>query len=765
MQNQYNNYLKRQKQQPINNFKEKVRNSLNGKTVNNTTMPNTTQAKIQNKVKAMTPTTGTSTSTIGSGSASGVVTPVQTLNNINAKPITPNASQTPLNALEGTPVITTPVEANQTQPVNAEGVGGAGLMSLSDVNSALAVTPEATSGYSVNPKARTTNASANQRSLVYNPLDPNAIVPGTGGMTQAEYEAEAKRKQEAGIALDNPELYNKYVNQSTPYKLAEQILQSQKEQADKGWQLQEQMFQQQQEALNKQYEQSKLEAENAYKQAVDTLNEQKYNQMEELNISGTNRGIQYSPQQLGLENVANINHNKNLVETSNKRNELLNKLQIEMNNSLAQLNMSHLQNYNDYQNKLNSYQVDYYEKLMNWNREDNKTEDERAWEQKLLEEKRKWEEAQAQKDKEFQQMMQEMQNKFDKEQQNSQNSWQSGENALDREHDKNMASKSRSGGGYSGYSRGGYSGYSRSYNPYSRGYYGGYQNYDGGMPEVSASYLEDEIAQQAVDNNFKRLSTDAYNAVDSGGIYDLMERAGFYDEFTSPMYNAYYGLNKTVDERLDNTRETALKHMFNKSYARSTNGAYNIGDTVYEHKSPLRKDYIEKTKANKERTKSKFLDKYSKNEKAKKETRLKASAESLHEKVMDKNYKSKYASTEKKENKTVKRPNKITTKYQTASERVKSSAKNKSTTKIPKKPSTEKKKYQTSVQKVSSAKNSSKKTNKKKVDFKASAKKTTSSSNKKKYTTSVQKVTSNNKKTTTKKTSFLDKVKKKLFKK
>ena len=53
MQNQYNNYLKRQKQQPINNFKEKVRNSLNGKTVNNTTMPNTAQTKIQNKVKLL----------------------------------------------------------------------------------------------------------------------------------------------------------------------------------------------------------------------------------------------------------------------------------------------------------------------------------------------------------------------------------------------------------------------------------------------------------------------------------------------------------------------------------------------------------------------------------------------------------------------------------------------------------------------------------------------------------------------------------------
>ena len=522
---------------------------------------------------------------------------------------------------------------NQTQPINAEGVGGAGLMSLSDVNSALAVTPEATSGYSVNPKARTTNASANQRSLVYNPLDPNAIVPGTGGMTQAEYEAEAKRKLEAGIALDNPELYNKYTSQSTPYKLAEQILQSQKEQADKGWQLQEQMFQQQQEALNKQYEQSKLEAENAYKQAVDTLNEQKYNQMEELNISGTNRGIQYSPQQLGLENVANINHNKNLVETSNKRNELLNKLQIEMNNSLAQLNMSHLQNYNDYQNKLNSYQVDYYEKLMNWNREDNKTEDERAWEQKLLEEKRKWEEAQAQKDKEFQQMMQEMQNKFDKEQQNSQNSWQSGENALDREHDKNMASKSRSGGGYSGYSRRGYSGYSRSYNPYSRGYYNGWDSYDGG--EVSSKTLDDEITQQAVDNKFKQLSTDVYNAVDTGGVYDLMERASIYNDFVSPMYDTYYGLNKTVDERLNNTRETALKHLVNKSVARSTNGAYNIGDTVYQHKSPLRKEYIDKVKKTQERTKNEVYQKFSKNPKTKFDSKNRANAESIHEKVMN----------------------------------------------------------------------------------------------------------------------------------
>src|SRR5699024_10514951 len=169
-----------------------------------------------NKVRAMTPNSGTST--IGSGNANGVTTPVQTPSNTNTNVTTPNASQTPLNASEGTPVITTPVETNQTQLINAEGVGGAGLMSLSDVNSALAVTPEATNTYSVG-----TNPNAKSRSVTYNPLDPNAIVPGTGGMTQAEYEAEVKRKQEAGIALDNPELYKQYLNSSTPYKYADQI--------------------------------------------------------------------------------------------------------------------------------------------------------------------------------------------------------------------------------------------------------------------------------------------------------------------------------------------------------------------------------------------------------------------------------------------------------------------------------------------------------------------------------------------------------------
>ena len=41
MQNPYNNFLKRQKTTATNNFKEKVANSLSGKALNNTSMPNT----------------------------------------------------------------------------------------------------------------------------------------------------------------------------------------------------------------------------------------------------------------------------------------------------------------------------------------------------------------------------------------------------------------------------------------------------------------------------------------------------------------------------------------------------------------------------------------------------------------------------------------------------------------------------------------------------------------------------------------------------
>ena len=515
MQNQYNNYLKRQKQQPINNFKEKVKNSLNGKTINNTTMPNTAQTNVQNKVRAMTPNSGTST--IGSGSASGVTTPVQTPSNTNTNVTTPNASQTPLNASEGTPVITTSTETNQIN--NIEGGEGAGLMSLSEINNSISPAMARTV---TNPNARSSNTN-----------------------------------------------YKDLLEQSKNEQLAQQ---------DKNWQIQEDAFNQQMDTLKGQYEQSKTDANNAYNESVDKLNENRYNQMEDLNVSGSNRGIQYSPQQLGLENVANINHNKNLAETSKQRNELLNKLQIEMNNSLAQLNMSIVNARNEYNKNKLDINSNYYNTLIGWGREDEQTQNNRDWEQKLLEEKRKWEEEQAQKDKEFQQMMQEMQNKFDKEQQNSQNNWQSGENALDREHDKAMAKKGRSGGGYSGYSSRGYSGYSRSYNPYSSGYYGGYNSYDGGSVD-----LNDDIEARAYQSVFNDVSDDSYSAYTSlMSPYNASSRAIGYASEVDDMieYAKNNGASSDTLRNLYNTRDKAMKQLFedHSGYKNYSGDAIKRGD-------------------------------------------------------------------------------------------------------------------------------------------------------------------------------------------
>ena len=531
MQNQYNNYLKRQKQQPINNFKEKVKNSLNGKTINNTTMPNTAQANIQNKVRAMTPNNGTST--IGSGSASGVTTPVQTPSNINTNITTPNASQTPLNASETPSVVNALVETNQIEN-NIEGGAGMGMMSLSDINNTMARSVE-------NPNARSTSNS-----------------------------------------------YKDLLEQNRNDQLA---------QADKDWAIQEDAFNKQIENLQSQYKQSVTDANNAYKESVDTLNQQRYNQMEELNVSGTNRGIQYSPQQLGLENVANINHNKNLAETSKTRNELLNKLQIELQNSLTQLNTTIANSRNEYNKNKLDINSNYYNTLVGWGREDEVTQNDRDWEQKLLEEKRKWEEEQAQKDKEFQQMMQELQNKFDKEQQNSQNNWQSGENALDREHDKAMAKKGRSGGGYSGYSSRGYSGYSRSYNPYSSGYYGGYQNYDGGSVDLS-----DDInarAYIATANEYSDDDFDAYNSLMSP--YNADSRATAYRSTIDEMID-FANQNGADDETmrsLYNTRDRAVKQMFenHSGYKNYGGDAIKRGDDKVKFYKKHVTNSLDRTKA------------------------------------------------------------------------------------------------------------------------------------------------------------------------
>ena len=103
-----------------------------------------------------------------------------------------------------------------------------------------------------------------------------------------------------------------------------------------------------------------------YNETVDKLNLNRYEQMQDLSVSGTKRGIQYSPQQLGLENVANINHNKNLAEASKQRNEMLTQLNTKLMELQAQLTLGSQNAVNEYNKALGQLSADYNSKLMDW---------------------------------------------------------------------------------------------------------------------------------------------------------------------------------------------------------------------------------------------------------------------------------------------------------------------------------------------------------------------------------------------------------------
>ena len=109
----------------------------------------------------------------------------------------------------------------------------------------------------------------------------------------------------------------------TPQQYAQELFEQQKAQLQKDWELKQQELKLQQEQAQKSWQTSVDDTDKKYNETVDKLNLNRYEQMQDLSVSATNRGLQYSPQQLGLENVANINHNKNLAEASKQRNEML----------------------------------------------------------------------------------------------------------------------------------------------------------------------------------------------------------------------------------------------------------------------------------------------------------------------------------------------------------------------------------------------------------------------------------------------------------
>ena len=376
----------------------------------------------------------------------------------------------------------------------------------------------------------------------------------------------------------------------TPQQYAQELFEQQKVQLQKDWELKQQELKLQQEQAQKSWQTSVDDTDKKYNETVDKLNLNRYEQMQDLSVSATNRGLQYSPQQLGLENVANINHNKNLAEASKQRNEMLTQLNTKLMELQAQLTLGSQNAVNEYNKALGQLSADYNSKLMDWSYDKEMTAEERAWQ-----------EAQAQKDREWQEKM----DKANKE-------WQSAENALDR-------AKGRSGGSYGGY------GYSSSWKGNSgwKNYKGsGWSNYGNYGDGLSIDFNDINQASVYFDE-FKKNSTDVYNSpyLRAGGLTDVNERAKVYSELIDPTikYAEKNGASKENIDKMIKTRDTAIKHMYERAVQRDKNALVKVdNETIGQSRAPLRDSYIARVKANEELDRAKFYEKMAYNDERRK---------------------------------------------------------------------------------------------------------------------------------------------------
>ena len=498
----------------------------------------------------------------------------------------------------------------------------------------------------------------------------------------------------------------------TPQQYAQELFEQQKTQLQKDWELKQQELKLQQEQAQKSWQTSVDDTDKKYNETVDKLNLNRYEQMQDLSVSATNRGLQYSPQQLGLENVANINHNKNLAEASKQRNEMLTQLNTKLMELQAQLTLGSQNAVNEYNKALASLSADYNGKLMDWSYDKQMTAEERAWQ-----------EAQAQKDREWQEKM----DKANKE-------WQSAENALDRKN-------GRSGSNYGGYN------YSSSWNGNS-----GWKNYKGsgwsnyGNYDVNNISFDDLNQANVYFDEFKKNSTDVYNSpyLRSGGLSDINERASVYSELVDPTikYAQSRGANQDYINKLIDVRDTAIKHMYEKSVSRDKNDYVNLGNGVIaKSNAPLRDSYIARVKANEELNRAKFYESMAYNDERrkphteKKNDPLVQSKNKINNKTVDMVEKIKKQGATK----TVNTMKKNETKKQTASNVAKSVSNSVSNVKTSTKKATTNAK--TSVKKAVA--NTKKATTNSKNNAKTSVKKAVTNAK-----TSVKKSTANTKKST-----------------
>lgn len=574
VQNGYNNYIKRQKQNSTGQFRQKVANSLGGKSVgNNTTKkPSTTlgQAPSIN-------TLGTNVTPSQNKIARNTIQPTQPTSkpyDMNEHIFNPSNTQNPLesniqaqNPISNPQQPTTPVTPQVTPPIENNQVPGqnAGMMSLSDINNQ--ITPQ--------------ESIPNQQEVIerVNTMTPEDVKTINDLAMSPKVQAMARKS-------------SKTKKPKTPQQIAQELVEDSKKQLQKDWELKQSQLDKKNKQLEQSFNQSKTDANNSYKDGETKLQDSRYQQQEDLAVSGQRRGIQYSPQQLALENVANINYNKNLSELSTKRNELLNKLTIELNKSKSDILMSRQDVTASYNKASADLMADYNKQMMDWAYNDQQTKAEREWQEK-----------QAKSDREFQKKMQEAQNK-----------WQGSQNDKDRK-------KGRSGGYSSGFSYSPRS-YSSNYKPYARSAYDSWGDYSGTGYSVNQLDLNNDTDANTLLKTSKEYMTDMYNAIDYAGMNEIDNKGRAYN---STYKNVINQINKNttnngrVKKELNKTYDTGLKHIYNKSYARSTNSPYLDRGTKITPSTPLRKSTIKKYKSTKQLDKSDYYSKYSRTKKQRKQ--------------------------------------------------------------------------------------------------------------------------------------------------
>lgn len=563
IQNNYNNYIKRQKQNSTGQFRQKVANSLGGQAVGNNTTKKTNGVlgkQASTLGTGITPTQPTQSSSRSVSSPytmnEHIFTPTNTQNPLQGNVEPQKAMSSPLtNQIQSTPLTNTPQPTSQ--PIeNTSSTEGTGMMSLSDINNSIGVQNE--------------GQYSNTSSIPMTPED----VAQVNQLANTPY---VMSLAQSSRATTKPK---------TPQEIAQELVEAQKKQLQDSWEQKQKELDLQQQQLQQGYDQSKIDAENAYNKSQDDLNASRYQQQEDLNVSGQRRGIQYSPQQLALENVANINLNKNLAEISTQRNELLNKLAMQMSQDSANILMNRQNSIVEFNNSLANVYNDYNKQIMDWAYNDDQTAKDRAWQEK-----------QTKADQEFQKKMQEAQNK-----------WQSGENKLDRN-----SKSSRSYGGGGGYSSYGGKSYS-AYTPYSsRSAYDNWGN--------ATLNLNDSLDANTALQTGKEYMTDMYNAVSNvGGMEELNNKAGAYRTSYEDIIKELqsYGGNKAIEDELGKAYDTGLKHLYNKSYANSTNTPYLNNGTLITPNKTTNLRTIHENKKYKDLLKSRYYSEYARTEEERK---------------------------------------------------------------------------------------------------------------------------------------------------